>query len=151
MDFMYWYNQNEKKFHTGSYQDPANGNVYDFLSGENRLINFMARVLDMMNGPGIYTSTEFRESMQILTQESASYDGITIDKVCYDGSYASYATPSVFIRELGTPYLVTVDSATQVQIQYAQDQNYTFWGISDCLIGEILSPRGCPPRASVLE
>ena len=148
MNFLRWYDSASKRFHAGSYHDPTTGTTFDYLSDESRLVNFITRVLDAIYGPGPYSPNEFRESYSSLFQESASYDGITVEFVSFDGSYSNYAAPCLFLREQDSHYLSVIDSATKIQMQYQQNQGYPFWGISDCFVSGVLSPRGCPPRGS---
>lgn len=145
MDFSLWYHPGAHKFSWGAYNDPQGGGYCDYYSNENRITNFIARALGAIN------ASEFRSSMAALSQGSASYGGITVDKVNWDGSYFTYAAPPLFIRENGTAYgKGTTDAATRAQMLYASDMGYPVWGISDCFDslsgGYVL--RGAPPRGS---
>jgi hypothetical protein len=127
MDFSLWYHTDTHRFSWGGIEDPQGGSQADYYSNENRIINFIARAL------GQLTAEEFDLSLQALNQPSASYDGITVEKTAWDGSYFTYASPALFIREMDTSYGAgTILPATQAQIAYAQAEGYDAWGLSDC-------------------
>lgn len=127
MDFTLWYHSDTYRFSWGDVEDPQGGPEADYYSNENRIINFVARAL------GDLTAEEFRLSLEALAQPSASYDGITVERVAWDGSYFTYAAPALFIREVDTSYGTgTILPATQAQVAYAEGQGYGAWGLSDC-------------------
>ena len=142
MDFLLWYHADTHLFSWGAYQDPQGGGLADYYSNENRIINFVARAL------GQLSAEEFRLSLQALTQSAKAYDSITVEKVAYDGSYFTYTSPALFIREMDTSYGPgTIVPATEAQIAYAQAQNYDVWGLSDCFdvgMGDYVE-QGAPP------
>ena len=142
MDFLLWYHADTHLFSWGAYQDPAGGDPADYYSNENRIINFVARAL------GQLSAEEFRLSLQALTQSAKAYDSITVEKVAYDGSYFTYTSPALFIREMDTSYGPgTIVPATEAQIAYAQDQGYDVWGLSDCFDVDMEDyvEQGAPP------
>jgi len=127
LDFTLWYDENSHQFYWGAVENPQGGTLADYYSNENRIVNFVARSL------GHVSKEDFLLSLNALEQYPASYDGITVEKVAWDGSYFTYVTPALFIQEIDTPYGTnTILSATQAQIAYAQDQGYEAWGLSDC-------------------
>ena len=79
-------------------EDPQGGGPADYYSNENRIINFVARAL------GQLSAEEFRLSLEALTQTAKAYDSITVEKVAWDGSYFTYTSPALFIREVDTSY-----------------------------------------------
>lgn len=127
MDLRLWYDADTHRFYWGDVRDPQSGTLADYYSNENRIINFTARAM------GQLSADEFRSSLEALEQPAWSYDGITVMKAAWDGSYFTYASPALFIREIDTSYGTdTVVPATEAQIAYAQDQGYHAWGLSDC-------------------
>jgi hypothetical protein len=144
MDFTLWYHPGTHRFTWGATEDPQGGGEADYYSNENRIINFVARAL------GQLSTEEFRLSLEALEQPSGTYKDITVDKVAWDGSYFTYGSPALFIREMGTAYgSGTILPATQAQIAYAQDQGYQAWGLSDCFdVGDGgYVQQGAPPAA----
>jgi hypothetical protein len=126
MDFTLWYNNATDRFSWGGIENPKGGIVADHFSNENRIINFVARAL------GQLTAAEFQLSLNALTKPSGIYNGITVEQMAWDGSYFTYAGPALFVREMNTSYgLNIIFQATRAQIQYASDQNYAAWGLSD--------------------
>jgi len=125
IDFTMWYNYTDHRFFWGDIDDPKNGAVAAYYSDENRIINILAFALGQIN------QSEFQASLDALNQQNGSYGNITVDKVNLDGSYFTYASPALFIREKDTPYAQTLENATWAQIKYAEDKGYPCWGISD--------------------
>ena len=144
MDFTLWYHSDTHHFSWGATENPQGGTQADYYSNENRIINFIARTL------GQLSADEFRLSLEALEQPPGIYDGIIVEKVAWDGSYFTYATPALFIREMDTSYGTDITlPATQAQISYAQDQGYDAWGLSDCFdVGDDgYVQQGAPPVA----
>lgn len=145
MDFLLWYDASTHRFYWGDVENPMGGGEIDYYSNENRIINFVAYALGQMS------EAEFRRSLNVLTQESATYGDITVNKVAWDGSYFTYVGPAMFIREMETQYgQETISPATEAQIAYAQDEGYLVWGFSDCFdvaAGGYVQ-QGAPPVAS---
>jgi hypothetical protein len=145
MDFSLWYHADTHRFSWGAVEDPQGGTQADYYSNENRIINFVARAL------GQLSHEEFLLSLEALEGVEGVYDGITVEKVAWDGSYFTYAAPALFVRETGSSYgKATLVPAAQAQIAYAQDQGYSAWGLSDCSdvnSGEYVQ-QGAPPAAS---
>lgn len=144
MDFTLWYHPDSHRFSWGDVQDPQDGALADYYSNENRIINVVARAL------GHLSADEFRLSLAALEAPSGTYDGITVEKMAWDGSYFTYAAPALFIRETNTAYgATTLLPATQAQIAYAADQGYAAWGLSDCYdMGDGgYVQQGAPPTA----
>jgi hypothetical protein len=144
MDFTMWYHADTHRFDWGGVEDPQGGTQADYYSNENRIINFVARAL------GQLSAEEFRLSLEALEQPSRTYDSITVDKVSWDGSYFTYASPALFIREMDTAYGTgTILPATLAQIAYARDQGYVAWGLSDCfdVADGPYVQQGAPPPA----
>jgi hypothetical protein len=126
MDFRLWYNDTTHLFQLGGVQDPMLGVPADYYSNENRLINFVARAL------GDLSTQEFINSMNALAKPIGTYNGITVNKVAWDGSLFTYLAPALFLREIESDYLAeTIAPAIQAQIAYADDENYSVWGLSD--------------------
>ena len=126
MDFTLWYHYDTHRFSWGAVEDPLGGAQADYYSNENRIINFVSRAL------GHLSADEFQMSLAALEKPSGTYDGITVNRVAWDGSYFTYAGPALFIREMDTLYgWNTLIPATQSQIKYAENQNYAVWGLSD--------------------
>ncbi|MCA9977019.1 MAG: hypothetical protein KC413_14760 [Anaerolineales bacterium] len=96
MDFLLWYDASTHRFYWGDVENPMGGGEIDYYSNENRIINFVAYALGQMS------EAEFRRSLNVLTQESATYGDITVNKVAWDGSYFTYVGPAMFIREMET-------------------------------------------------
>lgn len=145
MDFRLWYHPDSHRFSWGDVENPQGGAPADYYSNENRIINFVARAL------GHLSAEEFRLSLAALEGPTGAYDGITVAKMAWDGSYFTYAAPALFIREMGTSYgRDTLIPATRAQIAYAQDQGYAAWGLSDCFdVGEGgYVQQGAPPAAA---
>jgi hypothetical protein len=127
MNFLLWYHADTHLFSWGANEDPQGGGPADTYSNENRIINFVARAL------GQLSAEEFRLSLEALIQSAKAYGSITVEKVAWDGSYFTYTSPALFIREVDTSYGPgTIVPATEAQIAYAQDQGYEAWGLSDC-------------------
>ena len=127
MDFRLWYDADAHLFYWGEVQNPYGGHIADYYSGENRIINFVARAM------GHLTAAEFRASLEVLEQPAITYREITVEKTNWDGAYFTYASPALFIREMNTAYGErTLTPATRAQVVYAHQQNYDAWGFSDC-------------------
>ncbi len=127
MDFRLWYHPDSHRFSWGDVENPQGGALADYYSNENRIINVVARAL------GDLSAEEFRLSLAALAGPPGAYNGITVEKMAWDGSYFTYAAPALFIREMGTSYgRNTLVPATQAQIAYARNQRYAAWGLSDC-------------------
>ena len=150
MDFRLWYDENQFIFRLGDTNDPKGGVWADYYSNENRIVNFIARVL------GQLSTEEFQTSLNKLTQFSATYDrgtadtgdDIAVNKVAWDGSYFTYTAPALFMREIETSYGdTTITPATEAQIAYAEDKGYKAWGFSDSydLRLEGYLQQGAPP------
>jgi hypothetical protein len=145
MDLALWYHTDRHRFTWGAPENPAGGRDADYYSNENRIINFVARAL------GQLTSKEFQMSLEALAQPSKTYSDVTVEKVAWDGSYFTYASPALFIREMNTSYGTrTIRPATEAQIRYAQDQGYDAWGLSACFdVGDGgYVQQGAPPAMS---
>lgn len=144
MDFTLWFNPLTHQFYWGDVENPQGGASTDYYSNENRLINFVARAL------GQLSTAEFQASLAALIGPSGMYAGNVVEKVSWDGSYFTYTTPALFIREIGAAYGTnTIVPATQAQIAYAQDQGFDNWGLSDCFdigAGDYVQ-QGSPPAA----
>jgi hypothetical protein len=126
IDFRLWFDIDTNLFSWGGIEDPQDPFVADIYSNENRIINFTARAL------GHITAEEFQASLAALSQPVGIYNDITVDKMAYDGSYFTYTSPALFIREMDREYgRLTIDPATEAQIAYAADQGYEVWGLSD--------------------
>lgn len=146
MDFTIWYHFDTHRFSWGNIENPQGGSQADYYSNENRIINFVARAL------GQLSEAEFQQSLLALNKPAGIYNGITVEDVSWDGSYFTYASPALFIREMETSYgWNTINSATRAQIKYAQDQAYDAWGLSDSFdIGSGgYVQQGAPPTAMV--
>ena len=144
MDFDLWYHPDSHRFSWGAIEDPQAGTLADFYANENRIINFVARAL------GHLSADEFRSSLDALEQPTGIYDSITVESMSWDGSYFTYTSPALFIREVRTPFGVkTILPATQAQVAYAQAKGYTAWGLSDCYdVGDGgYVQQGAPPAA----
>ncbi len=142
MDFTLWYDIETHRFFWGDVDNPQGVSQADYYSNENRIINFVARALEQLN------TEEYLLSLGALEQPSGTYAGITVDKVAWDGSYFTYTTPALFIREMDTPYGTdTIMPATQAQIAYAKHQGYNAWGFSDSfdIGGGGYVQQGAPP------
>ncbi|MBN1686993.1 MAG: hypothetical protein JW852_10080, partial [Spirochaetales bacterium] len=96
MDFSLWYHADTHMFSWGATEDPQGGGSCDYYSNENRIINFVARAT------GSLDESEFELSLAALKQGAGNYGNITVDKVNWDGSYFTYASPALFIREMAT-------------------------------------------------
>lgn len=126
MDFRLWYDTNTSLFSWGDIENPQGSFIADNYSNENRIINFVARAMGHLN------PDEFRASLDALSQIPGTYDTITVEKMAYDGSFFTYASPALFIQETATDYGdKTIDPAAAAQIAYANDQGYDVWGLSD--------------------
>ena len=144
MDFLLWYHTGTHRFTWGDTEDPQGGTEADYYSNENRIINFVARALAHL------TAEEFGLSLDALEQPQGIYDDITVEGVAWDGSYFTYTSPALFIREMDTAYGTnTITPATEAQVAYAQDQGYDVWGLSDCFdVGDGgYVQQGAPPTA----
>lgn len=145
MNFMLWYHAGAHRFSWGATENPQGGGDADYYSNENRIINFVTRAL------GQISAAEFRLSLAALVQNSASYDGIEVKKVAWDGSLFTYIAPALFIREMNTSYgATTITPAVRAQITDARNQGYPVWGLSDCFdigTGGYIQ-QGAPPAAS---
>jgi hypothetical protein len=127
MDFKVWYDNATHLFSWGDVQNPQGGGLADYYSAESRIINFVGRALDQLS------REEFLLSLTALEQSAATYDGITVEKVSWNGAYFLYTSPALFIREMHSSYGAnTMAPATQAQIAYARNQGYDAWGFSDC-------------------
>ena len=145
MDFTLWYDADNHLFYLGDIQNPIGGNPGDYYSNENRIINFVARALNQLD------AHEFEQSLSAMAQPSGTYKEITVNNVSWDGSYFTYASPALFIREMPTFYgSDTINPATQAQIDFADEQQYTAWGLSDAFDtgdGEYLQQGALPIAA----
>ena len=126
MDFMLWYHPSTHKFSWGTIEDPQGGTQADYYSNENRIINFVARAMSHIS------PSQFYSSLQTLQSPPGTYAGITVEKIAWDGSYFTYASPALFIKEMETEYGTnTITPAAQAQIAYAANKGYEAWGLSD--------------------
>ncbi|MBN2303578.1 MAG: hypothetical protein JXQ72_03830 [Anaerolineae bacterium] len=145
MNFLLWYDRETHLFYWGGSDDSQDGGWADYWSNENRIINVVAYALGQLG------REEYLLSLDALTANpSPPYAGITVEKVNWDGSYFTYTTPAMFLREMGTPYGTgTINPATQAQIAYATNEGYTAWGLSDCfgIRFEGYMLQGAPPSA----
>ena len=144
MDFTIWYHYDTHRFSWGDVENPQGGGTADYFSNENRIINFVARAL------GQLSESEFQLSLDALNKPTGTYNGITVERMAWDGSYFTYAGPALFIRETDTLYgWNSIIPATRAQIKYATDQTYAVWGLSDSYdIGSGgYMQQGAPPAA----
>lgn len=145
MDFSLWYGPYEHRFTLGDINNPRGGGWADYYSNENRIINVVARAL------GDLSAGEYKLSLGALVQSPKAYNGITVDRVAWDGSYFTYTAPAMFLPEMFTSYgALTLDPATEAQIAYAANQGYAAWGLSDCFDvrdGGYIQ-QGAPPAAT---
>ena len=142
MDFRLWYDETTAVFALGATENPLGGGPADYYSNENRIINFVARAM------GQLTKEEYLNSLAALVQGPGTYNGITVDKVAWDGSYFTYTAPALFIREMDTYYgHTTITPATEAQIAYAGDEGYVAWGLSDAfdIVPNVYAHQGAPP------
>lgn len=130
MNFDLWFHPDRALYTWGGIEDPQDEQNHwfaDTYSDENRIINFVARAL------GQLSCDEFQSSLKAMTQTPGTYDGISVERVNWDGSYFTYTAPALFIREGQTAYGAnTTAPATLAQIRYGQNQGYGAWGFSDC-------------------
>jgi hypothetical protein len=140
-----WYRADTHRFSWGGEEDPQAGTPADYYSNENRIINFVARAL------GHLDANEFALSLAALEAPPGAYGRHTVHKMAWDGSYFTYASPALFIREVETLYGPwTIFPATRAQIAYASAQGYDGWGLSDCFdvgAGGYMQ-QGAPPTAA---
>jgi hypothetical protein len=143
-----WYNSS---YHRFGWLPTAPGSC-NFYSGENRAINFIARVLALGFGTWNYSSNEFVTSLRnpYLQQPLRSYDGIGVAWCNWDGSLFTYLLPAQFVEELRAVYGTnSINPAVAAQIRYMQNNNRRAFGISDGPAPPGMSYQmGCPPRAS---
>lgn len=133
MDFMIWYNNSTKRFYKGGTGTPAAGGEYDNFSDEGRIINFIARYMDIEYSRSLFPNSEFLESLKALNKNPGENCGIVINKINSTGSYFSYLAPALFIKETESYYGSTnTNSVTELQIEYPRIKGYPVWGISDC-------------------
>jgi hypothetical protein len=127
MDFRLWYDADTHLFTWGGIRNPHGGVIADTYSNENRIINVIARAM------GHLSADEFRTSLNVLHQQPAAYDALSVERVAWNGAYFTYASPALFLREMETAYGAnTLTPATQAQIAYSRHQGYEAWGLSDC-------------------
>lgn len=146
MDFMLWYDPDTHLFTWGDIENPQGGYPADYYSNENRVINFVARALGQM------TATEYQASLDALARPEGTYGDITVAAMAYDGSYFTYTTPALFIREIETAYGTdTIQPATEAQIVYAEVEGYEAWGLSDSYdVGDrSYVQQGAPPAGLI--
>lgn len=126
MDFRLWWHEDTYFFTFGDVEDPKGGVVGDYYSNENRIVNFMARALNHIS------QKEFENSLTVLNAPTKTYNTITVEKTAWDGSYFTYTSPALFIREIPISYGEnSIEPATAAQIDYAQTEGYDVWGLSD--------------------
>jgi|GEM_PF-1237608 len=147
-NYALWYNSSYHRFGWL----PTSPGSCDFYSGENRVINFVARVLALEFGTWNFTSNEFAVSLRnpYLQKPLRSYDGIPVAWCNWDGSLFTYLFPAQFVEEPRAVYGTnTINPAVAAQIRYMQNNNRYAFGISDGPAPPGLSYQmGCPPRAS---
>lgn len=144
MNFRLWWHEDSYYFTFGGVEDPQAGTLGDHYSNENRIVNFMARALKQIS------QEEFKNSLTVLAAPSETYNGITVEKTAWDGSYFTYTAPALFIREIPLAYgQNTIEPATAAQIAYAQTQGYDVWGLSDTFDVDdgLYLQQGAPPVA----
>lgn len=145
MDFSLWYHPDTHRFSWGAFEDPQGGTQADYFSNENRLINFIARSM------GHISQVEFLNSLDALQKPPGTYDGITVENISWDGSFFTYGSPALFIREMELDYgTETIIPAVQTQMAYAEHKGYDAWGLSDSFDvddGEYVQ-QGAPPAAT---
>lgn len=144
MDFRLWWHDDTYFFTFGDIEDPQGGVVGDYYSNENRIVNFMARALKHIS------QKEFKNSLLVLNAPVGIYDTSTVEKTAWDGSYFTYTSPALFIRETSLSYgKNTIDPATEAQIDYAQAEGYDAWGLSDTFDVDdgLYIQQGSPPVA----
>lgn len=145
IDFRLWYHPEIHRFFLGEVEDPQGGTIADYYSNENRIVNFVARVL------GHLDASEFQSSLEALERPDGVYEEIAVANISWRGAYFTYLTPALFIREMETSYgAETITPVTRAQTAYARDQEYLAWGLSDCYDIEDRGYvwQGAPPVAS---
>ena len=144
LNFSIWYHPKIHQFTWVEKEDPLGGEICDYYSGENRIINLIARAL------GQISPEEFHESLESLQAPTSCYNGICVEKANYNGAYFTYTAPALFIPEMKTSYgNNTIVPATRAQIEYAEDERYAVWGLSDCndpLGDRYIDNQGAPPK-----
>jgi len=131
---------------------PTSPSSCDYYSGENRIINFVARALALHFGTWNFSSNAFTTSLKhpYLQKPLRTYDGIDVAWCNWDGSLFTYLLPAQFVDEIRTVYGTnTIGPAVAAQIRYMQNMGRHAFGISDGPPPPGLPYQmGCPPRAS---
>jgi hypothetical protein len=147
MDFRLWYDSDDYLIYLGENNESRGGIKGDYYSNENRIVNFVGRAL------GQFSPEEFNQSLKALKKVDGAYKNIHVDSVNWNGSYFTYVAPALFIREMETYYgNGTIIPATMTQIIYAENNNYSAWGLSDCFdigLGSYIRDQGAPPKGSL--
>jgi hypothetical protein len=144
LNFSIWYHQETHQFTMLIKDDPQKGVLCDYYSGENRIVNLIAMAL------GQISEDEFHESLKNLLEPTLCYNEICVEKTNWNGAYFTYTTPALFIPEMSTSYGTnTIIPATKAQIEYARNEGYAAWGLSDCndpLNDRYIMNQGAPPK-----
>ncbi|MCX7847105.1 MAG: chitobiase/beta-hexosaminidase C-terminal domain-containing protein [bacterium] len=147
-NYSIWYNTT---YHRFGWLTTSPGSC-DYYSGENRIINFVARAFALHFGTWNLSSNEFALSLKhpYLQKPLRSYDGISVAWCNWDGSLFTYLLPAQFVDEIRTVYGTnTIGPAVAAQIRYMQNMGRHAFGISDGPPPPgIQYQMGCPPRAS---
>lgn len=143
-----WYSVSARRF---MWLTPPSG-YCDMYSGENRIINFVARAFALQYGTWNFSSNDFATSLKhpYLQKPLRTYDGIDVAWCNWDGSLFTYLFPAQFVDEMRTVYATnTINPAVAAQIRYMQNMGRHAFGISDGPPPPgIQYQMGCPPRAS---
>lgn len=147
-NYSLWYSASARRF---MWLTPPSG-YCDHYSGENRIINFVARAYALQFGTWNFSSNDFVTSLKhpYLLKPLRSYDGIDVAWCNWDGSLFTYLFPAQFLDEMRTVYGTnSVAPAVAAQIRYMHNMGRYAFGISDGPPPPGLPYQmGCPPRAS---
>ena len=124
--FTHYYNASSGKFSQYFW------NIY---GDEGRIIAFIARVIEKKS-PGYGISPNqlfwyFNTTYHPWLFEEGAYAGIKVKPVSWTGSYFTYSSPGIFLKEFAEFMGKNTTQALLAQMQFAKDKGYAFFGASE--------------------
>ncbi len=126
------------------------GTFWNVYGDEGRIIGFIARVIEKKNpGYGI-SSLQLTKMLNTYYHpwlfEGGNYSGIKVKPVSWTGSYFTYSSPGIFLKEFTEFMGKNATNALLTQIEYAKNKNYKYFGqTAGSKINEGYEDFGVPP------
>jgi|GEM_PF-5640625 len=135
-----FWDEDSKMFFHGAIDNPRGGLLWDRFSSEGRVLNYAARAL------GQLSEEEFHASLDAPGAPTGEYDGIVVPFMNFDGSYFTYLSPGIFVREDATPYQTTINQASLAAVRYSENNGFLGFGFTDTFgIDAAYTLVGSPP------